>query len=110
MTPSVSGIVVGLNESTLNNDNVYFAPDPAVGVALSRMLHQGQLVPAPLTINGDSSKAGARTFKVLLTGQWDLGGAVSWNNSTWPFYGAWASSHHGGCSQRQASQEQERAR
>lgn len=54
MTSTLGGAVAGFNESTQNNDNVYFAPESAVGVGLSRMIHQGQFVPALLRINGSS--------------------------------------------------------
>lgn len=55
-------------------------------------------------------RLGLEPSKVVLTGQQDLDGVVGWNISTWLFYGPWASSHHGGCSQKQVAQENERAR
>lgn len=36
---------------------------------------------------GAAKRLGLEPSKVVLTGQWDLGGIVSWNISTWPFYG-----------------------
>lgn len=63
MTSTLGGAVSGLNEITQNNDNVYFAPESAVEAGLSRMIHQGQFVPALLSFNGSSSKAGAGAFQ-----------------------------------------------
>lgn len=59
MTSTLGDAVAGFNEITQNNDNVYFAPESSVGAGLSRMIHQGQFVPALLSINGSSSKSGA---------------------------------------------------